>query len=79
MKVWIKLLSTYTKYLPAGAQGSAYSLDVPAGTRIEELWAQLPFLTDEGQVVLINGRTPVVGQVLEEADTIAIFPAMAGG
>jgi molybdopterin converting factor small subunit len=79
VKVWIKLLSTYREYLPAEAEGSAYSLEVTAGTRVEALQARLPVPADEGQVVLINGRTPLPGQVLEEGDTVAIFPAMAGG
>jgi len=79
VKVCVKLLSTYRKYLPADARGSTYSLEVPAGIRIEELRAQVPVPADESQVVLINGRTPLAGQVLEESDTIAIFPAMAGG
>ena len=79
MRVCIRLLSTYRKYLPSDAQGASYSLEVPAATRIEELRTQLPVSSDEDQVVLINGRTPVPGQLLEEGDTIAVFPSMAGG
>lgn len=79
MRVYVRLLSTYRERLPANARGSTYSLEVPIGTRIEELRAQLPVPADEGQVVLINGQTPLAGQVLQEGDTIALFPAMAGG
>jgi molybdopterin converting factor small subunit len=79
VRVCIRLLSTYRKYLPPDVQGASYSLEVPAGTRIEELEAQLPVPSDEDQVVLINGRTPAPGQLVEEGDTIAVFPSMAGG
>lgn len=79
MKVWIKLLSTYRKHLPPDAQGSAYSLEVPAGIQVEALRAHLPKPADETQVILINGRTPLPRQVLEEGDTVAIFPSVAGG
>jgi len=79
VRVRVKLLSTYEKYLPADALGAAYSLKVPPGTRIEELRAQLPVPTDRSEVILINGRTPLAGQVLDEGDAVAIFPAMAGG
>lgn len=79
MRVYVRLLGVYRDYLPADARGSTYSLETPSGTRIEELQAQLPVPAEEGQVVLINGRTPLSGQVLEEDDTIAVFPAMAGG
>ena len=79
MRVYVRLLGVYRDYLPADARGSTYSLETPSSTRIEELRAQLPVPAEEGQVVLINGRTPQSGQVLEEADTIAVFPAMVGG
>lgn len=79
MRVHVRLLGVYREYLPANARGSTYSLETPSGTRIEELQVQLPVPVDERQVVLINGRIPLAGQVLEEGDTIAVFPAMAGG
>ena len=79
MKVHIKLLGTYRRYLPSGAQGSVYLLDVPDSTDIEALLAQVDVPPGGGQVVLVNGRTPSDGQVLEEGDTVALFPAMAGG
>jgi hypothetical protein len=79
VRVWIKLLSTYVRYLPSDAQRSAYSLTVPAGTRLEELRSQLPVPADERQVILINGRTPLSGQILEEGDTVTVYPSMAGG
>jgi molybdopterin converting factor small subunit len=79
VKVWVKLFSTYRRYLPPEARGSTYDLEVPAGIRIEELRALLPVPIDESQVVLINGRTYRSGQALGEGDTVAIFPSMAGG
>ncbi len=78
MKVYVKLLNVYRRYLPDDAQGASYSLDVPLGTRVEELLAQVP-VPDESQVVLVNGQTPLREQILKDGDTIAIFPAMAGG
>ncbi len=79
MQVHIKLLNVYRKYMPADAQGPTFSLDIATGSRIEELLAQLPIPAAESQVVLINGRTPQSGQILEQGDTVAIFPAIAGG
>lgn len=79
MKVHIKLFGAYRKYLTSNAQGSTYSIIVPIGIVIEELRDQVPLPVDENQVVLINGRSPKIGQILKEDDTIAFFPAMAGG
>jgi sulfur carrier protein ThiS len=78
VKVYIKLLNVYSKYLPPGALGSTYGLDVPTDTQIEELLAQV-LVPTEDQVVLINGQTPLDGQVLRDGDMVTIFPAMAGG
>jgi len=79
VNVTIKLLNVYRKYLPDDAQGSTYSLHVPTGTRIAELLAQVPVPIEETQVVLVNGSTPSVDQVLVDGDTVAIFPTIAGG
>ena len=54
-------------------------IETPSGIRIETLLVQLPVPVEQGRVILINGRTPLPGQILEEGDTIAVFPAMAGG
>ena len=79
MQVHIKLLGVYRKHLPANAQGTTYNLEIAIDTRIEELLPQIPVPTDERQVVLINGRAGLPGQILKEGDTIALFPAVAGG
>ena len=79
MRVTIKFLGVYRKYLPADARVSTFCMETPSGTRIETLLVQLPVPVEQGRVILINGRTPLSGQILEEGDTIALFPAMAGG
>jgi molybdopterin converting factor small subunit len=79
VRVQVRLLGTYRRYLPASAHGATYSMDVPIGTRIESLLTCLPVPPDDDRVILVNGRSPQWGQVLEEGDTVAAFPAMAGG
>jgi sulfur carrier protein ThiS len=79
VNVTIKLLNVYRQYLPDNAQGSTYSLQIPQGTRVAELLAQLPLPDGEKKVVLVNGSTPSLDQVLVDGDIIAVFPSMAGG
>jgi molybdopterin converting factor small subunit len=79
VKVTIKLLNVYRRYLPEHAQGSAYSLQIAPGTRITELLAQIPVPMDEKPVILVNGSTPDAHQVLVDGDVVAIFPSIAGG
>ena len=59
VRVYVRFLGVYRKYLPANARGSTFSLETPSGTRIEALRAQLPVPVEESQVILINGRTPL--------------------
>ncbi len=79
MRVAVKLLATYSKYLPEGAEGSAYEVEVTPGTTVDELVATLPVPGGDASVVLVNGRGPQPGQVLREGDVVCLFPAIAGG
>jgi len=78
VRIQIKLLATYRQYLPLDSTGSSYDVEVPPGTRVDDLLLQLPVPSD-GSVVLVNGRGPQPGQVLQEGDVVCLFPAIAGG
>lgn len=78
MRIQIKLLATYRQYLPPGSAASSYDVEVPPGTRVDDLLPQLPAPSD-GSVVLVNGRGSRPGQVLQEGDVVCLFPAIAGG
>lgn len=79
MRVAVKLLATYAKYLPPGVEGSTYEVEVEPGTTVDELVATLPVPGPDASVVLVNGRGARPGQVLQEGDVICLFPAIAGG
>lgn len=78
MKIRIKLLATYQRYLPPDCNSSSCEMDVPPGVRVEDVLAQLPVPTDES-VVLVNGLTPRPDQILKDGDVLCLFPAVAGG
>ncbi len=78
MKIWIKLLATYQKYLPPDCSSSSYEVEVPPDARVEDVLSRLPVPLEES-VVLVNGRTPQPGQTLQEGDVLCLFPAVAGG
>ena len=79
MRITLKLFATFRRYLPPQAQGSAFELDVPAGACVADVLDLFAVPTDGAAVLLVNGRTAAPGQVLEEGDALAAFPAMAGG
>ncbi len=78
MRIEIKLLATYRRHLPTGSLSSSYQMTVAEGTLVDELLPQLP-VPAEDSVVLVNGRGPQPGQLLQEGDVVCLFPAIAGG
>ncbi len=79
MEVRLKLFATFRQYLPPGAAGSAVTVDVERGTAVRDLLARFQVPEKASMMVLVNGRWAEPGQVLEEDDVVAVFPAMAGG
>jgi len=79
MRITLKLFATFRRYLPPEAKGSACLLEVPAGSSVADVLHRFEVPTDGAAVLLVNGRTADPGQVLEEGDALAAFPAMAGG
>jgi sulfur-carrier protein len=79
MKVEVRLFALLERYLPAGAQGDAVSLEVPAGTTVRDLVASLKIPSDLSCVTVINGRDASPEQVLAPGDVLSMFPPLAGG
>jgi sulfur carrier protein ThiS len=79
MKVTLKLLVDYQKYLPPGSKNGAVDFDVPQGTHAADLLAFLAIPPETSNVFLINGHTATEDDELQEGDIVFVFAAMAGG
>jgi sulfur carrier protein ThiS len=79
MRITLKLFATFRRYMPPNSQGTSLDLEVPTGTPVADVLNGLDVPTAGGAVILVNGRTVEPGHVLQEGDTVAVFPAMAGG
>ncbi|PKO06916.1 MAG: hypothetical protein CVU41_04670 [Chloroflexi bacterium HGW-Chloroflexi-3] len=79
MKIYIKLLANYRNYLPEGTNGDQISIVVPEDICPEEILDMFSLPPIPESVVLINGRTMVPGEPINEGDVICAFSAMAGG
>lgn len=79
MKVSIKLLATYRKYLPPETKGSSCEVNIPAGVSPKELLTQFNVPLGKASVVLVNGRMPDPNYVVTEGDVVCAFPAEGGG
>jgi molybdopterin converting factor small subunit len=79
MNVQLKLFATLRQYLPPDSQGGACDVQIPAGASAHDLLSQFGVPIDEHLIVLVHGRHADLDQPLKEGDTVAAFPAMAGG
>jgi molybdopterin converting factor small subunit len=79
MKVKLRLFATYQQYLPEGVQGSTVEIDVGSHTSVANLVLYLGIPIGKESVILLNGVTPDLDEILQENDVLSAFPAMAGG
>ena len=82
MQVTFKLFATLMQYLPAGASKNAVELEIAPGTTINQLIDQYKVPHSEVHLVLLNGlflQEADRNRPIEEGDTLAIWPPVAGG
>ncbi len=83
MQLSVKLVGTFSKYLPNGSQGNTVDLEVANGTTAGELAGilgipeQQPFmLSIDDSIVPKSDRD---SRVLEPTDNVKIIPPLKGG
>lgn len=84
MKITFKLFATLTDYLPAEAQQTnRLELDIDPTTTIEDLAERFHLPVNLVHLVLVNGlyieHEERARRTLQEGDTLAIWPPIAGG
>ena len=79
VKIKMKFLAVYRQFLPPEATAGEIELDIPEGISAIELVKRYGIPVDDASVILVNGSTPITGDVLKEGDTVFVFPAIAGG
>lgn len=84
MKVNVRLFANLREKLPDAERGRA-TLELAEGTTLFDLIDSLDIEDKLAQMVLVNGRQaprPAVERAavaLQEGDTVAVFPPLAGG
>jgi molybdopterin synthase sulfur carrier subunit len=81
MKIEVKLFATLRRHLPPDATGRKATIEVEGGITVRSLVEQLKIPPELTQIVLVNGETVEREQdrVLQDGDTVSIFPPVAGG
>lgn len=83
MHVTIKLYATLTDYLPPGSKNNRIETELPDNTTIDAALAPFALPPKLTHLVLINGvfipREARASTCLQESDTLAVWPPIAGG
>jgi sulfur carrier protein len=74
MKVEIRLFASLQKYGPAQEK-----IDLEEGTTVGDFLESVGIPPSEVAIVLVNGRHAQNEQPLDDGETIAVFPPIAGG
>ncbi len=79
-EVEVKLFATLRRYHPRGEETSEpIRLTLREGATIEDLMASLAVPGDEVKQVFVDGTRREDTYMLQEGDTVAVFPPIAGG
>ncbi len=82
-KITVKLYATLSEFLPVGAVKNAGVLEVEENATVSAVIEQLRLPAEQVHLVLINGSyiepESRPQTLLKDADTLAIWPPVAGG
>lgn len=79
MKIQVELYATLSKYLPRGAEGRRATVELPEGSTIADLQRHLGIPADMAALLMVNGTHRPPETALQDGQTIAMFPPLAGG
>ena len=83
MQITIKLYAMLSEYLPDGAVKNVAPLEIAMGNTVGAVIKQLALPRELVHLVLLNGvyiaPEDHADTLLKEADTLAIWPPVAGG
>ena len=79
MKINLNLYASLAEYLPDKARGNPNVLELPAGTTIKQLIAQLQIPLDTPRIIFLNGVHAPLEALINDGDRLGMFPPLAGG
>jgi len=79
MKVEVRLFANLGKLLPSKPKNNKTTVIIRKGSTVDQLLAKLKIPSDMTNVIMINGHQSDKNTVLNEGDTISIYPPIAGG
>jgi molybdopterin converting factor small subunit len=78
MRIEVRLYATLRRHALSAA-GGVLALDVPVGSKVADVIAKVGVDADEVRILMVNGVSSSLNQVLAEGDRLGLFPAVGGG
>jgi len=75
LKVNVKLFATVRKF----SQKDNLEINIEEGSRVKDLLSHIGIPQDEPLLVIVNEYTQGKETLLQEGDTLCLFPIIAGG
>ncbi len=83
MRITLKLYATLSDYLPAHKTGNKAEVELAEGTTVQAALDSFSLPPKLTHLVLVDGHFIAVdarpGRILQEGETLAVWPPVAGG
>ncbi len=79
MEVTVVLYATLTRYHPEGKGNEAFTIQLPEGAAVKDLFDKLGIKEGEAKQVFTKHRNRLEDYPLEDGEKVAIFPPVGGG
>ncbi len=80
MLIHVRLQAMLESYTPAGhPAGQPFPLEVPEGSTLADVAAQLNIRPQEIKVAYVNGKARAPQYRLHDGDEVGFFPPLGGG
>ena len=78
MRIEVRLYATLRRHALSAA-GGVLAVDVPEGSTVADVIAKVQVDANEVHLLMVNGISSSLDQVLAEGDRLGLFPAVGGG
>ncbi len=79
MNVRVHLYATLAQHLPQTREGNSCIMEVREGTTVGDLLGSLHIPLTAPKIILRNGVHADLNTPIQDGDTVAVFPPIAGG
>ena len=79
MKITLEVFGSLRQHLPGYDRERGLDVEIPAGTRLSALFAQLNLPVSQSNMVTIDGRLAEEDETLTPGASVLVLPYVGGG